>query len=261
MSDTVTAGIDKSAVLQQFIMHHVSNSQEWALPFFKVHLPAPLSLHGLMLLIGSALLILFVGVLCRKNDPVPRRWTSIIEVFALFVRNNLCIPNLGEEDGRRMAPLFCTFFFFILTLNLMGLVPLFAAATANVNVTASLALITLGFMIFGAIYRNGVMGFVQTFVPHGVPWPVLILLVPIEFLGIFIKAFALTIRLFANMLAGHIVIFSLLGMVYIFGLYGLPSIFLALGIYLLEVFVAFLQAYIFTLLSAMFIGQMYHPAH
>ncbi len=89
----------------------------------------------------------------------------------------------------------------------------------------------------------------------------LVLLVPLEFMGMFIKTFALTIRLFANMLAGHIVVYSIIGLVIVFGAAGLPSIFLALGINLLEVFVCFLQAFVFTLLSAIFINQIHHPAH
>ena len=160
-----------------------------------------------------------------------------------------------------MAPLFITFFFFILTLNLMGLIPLFATATSNVNVTASLALITLAFMIFGTIYKNGLLGFFQAFIPPGIPWPLLLIIVPLEFIGMFIKVLALTIRLFANMLGGHIAIFALLGLVVTYGLGGLPFMVLALGVYLLEVLVSVLQAYIFTLLSAVFIGMMYHPAH
>jgi F-type H+-transporting ATPase subunit a len=248
--------------VQSYIMHHVADSHEWALPFgLHIALPPFLSLHGLMVVLCAAFLLILFGVLYRKEDPVPRGITNLLEVFVLFIRNQIVYPNLGEEDGRRMLPLFCTFFFFILGLNLMGLIPLFSTATANVNVTASLALITLFFMIFGAMYKNGPVAFFKSFAPHGIPWPVLIILAPIEFAGLFIKAFALTIRLFANMLAGHIVIFSLLGLVVTFGVYALPAVALALGIYVLELFVAFLQAYIFTLLSAMFIGQAYHPAH
>jgi F-type H+-transporting ATPase subunit a len=116
-------------------------------------------------------------------------------------------------------------------------------------------------MIFGAIFRNGLGGFVKGFVPHGIPWPVLIIVVPIEVAGLFIKAMALAIRLFANELAGHIVIFSLLGIMLMYGAAAFPMFVMALAIYLLEVFVAFLQAYIFTLLTALFIGQRYHPAH
>lgn len=242
-------------------MHHVTDSHHWALPFVDVHLPPWLSLHGVMLILGALLLILTFGLAFRRRDPVPSGFANLLEVFVKFVRDNISIANLGEEDGRRLAPLFCSFFFFILTLNLMGLVPVFATATGNVNVTAGLALVTLGFMIFGGIYRNGLGGFLHAFIPHGVPWPVLILLVPIEFMGMFIKAFALTIRLFANMFAGHIVVFALLGLVVIYGAPALPSVALALGIYLLEVFVCFLQAYVFTLLSAMFISQIHHPAH
>jgi len=253
--------VEKNDAVQAFISHHTSDSQEWVIPFTHITLPDFLTVHGLMVLICAALLVTLIGLLYRRDDPVPRGLTNVLEVFVQFIRDGIAIPNLGSDDGRRMTPLLCSFFFFILGLNLMGLFPLFVTATSNVSVTAAMALITLSFMIFGSIYKNGVGGFVKCFVPHGVPWPVLILLVPIEFFSMFIKAFALTIRLFANMLAGHIVIFSLLGLVYVYGLVAFPAVALALGIYFLELFVAFLQAYIFTLLSAMFIGQMYHPAH
>ena len=260
-SAAASTAAEKGDAVQTFIMHHVSDSHEWVIPFTHIKLPDFLTVHGLMVLICATLLVTLFGLLYRRNDPVPRGLSNVLEVFVQFIRDGIAIPNLGSDDGRRMTPLFCSFFFFVLGMNLMGLVPLFATATSNVSVTAAMALVTLAFMVFGSIYKNGVGGFVKCFVPHGVPWPVLILLVPIEFAGMFIKAFALTIRLFANMLAGHIVIFSLLGLVYIFGAAAFPAVALALGIYFLELFVAFLQAYIFTLLSAMFIGQMYHPAH
>ena len=253
--------MDKTAAVHQYIMEEVQDSHEWVLPFVKIHLPGFLSLHGLMLILCASFLLILFGILYRKNDAVPRGLTNLLEVFVLFVRNQISITALGDKDGRKMAPLFCSFFFFILGLNLMGLVPIFRAATGNVNVTAALALVTLTFMIFGSIYRNGFVGFVKVFIPHGVPWPLLFLLMPIEFIGMFIKAFALTIRLFANMLAGHIVIYALLGLIVIFGWMALPAMGLAMGVYLLELFIAFLQAYIFTLLSAMFISQMVNPEH
>ena len=103
--------------------------------------------------------------------------------------------------------------------------------------------------------------FAKSYVPSGIPWPILIIIVPLEVLGVAIKCIALTIRLFANMFAGHIVVFSLLGLMVTFGAAALPAVVMALAIDLLEIFIALLQAYIFTLLSAMFIGQMYHPAH
>lgn len=265
------AGIDenplpamsRSEVVMDYIMKNAHDENAWYIfPFLKVPLDDLfLTKHALMLLIGAGFMfLLFIG-LYRRNDRVPHGLTNALEVFILFIRDQICIPNIGEKDGRKLTPLFCSFFFFILILNLMGLIPLFAGATANIGVTAGLALVTLSFMIFGTIYLNGLSGFTSALIPHGVPWPVLILLVPIEFAGLFIKAIALTIRLFANMLAGGIVIYALLGMVVIYGIAASPILGMALVIYLLKVFVAFLQAYIFTLLSAIFIGQMVHPAH
>ena len=248
--------------LSSYTMHHVMNSQEWHLPFLPtIYFPEWFSLHAMMLVLSSGILLLLFGVLYNHKARVPSGITNFLEVLVLFVRNEIAIANLGEKDGKKMAPLFCTFFFLILTLNLIGLVPGMSTATANINVTAALATITLSFMIFGCIYAKGLKGFCQAIIPAGVPVPFLFLLVPIEFIGLFIKAFALMIRLFANLLAGHIVILSLLGLIVVIGLTALPAIFLALFIYLLEILVAFLQAYIFTLLSSMFIGHMYHPDH
>jgi F-type H+-transporting ATPase subunit a len=158
--------------------------------------------------------------------------------------------------------MFCSIFFFILGLNLMGLIPVFATATGNINVTFALALGTLTLMFYAGITRNGVGGFVKSFVPHGIPFPVLLILVPLEFIGMFIKAFALMVRLFANMFAGHVVLFSILGLILMFGtLTAPPAVLMAVAIYMLELFIAFLQAYIFTFLSAIFIGQVMHPEH
>lgn len=249
-------------VLEDYVMHHVKNSQEWHLPFLPpIHLPNFLSLHGVMIIICAVFLVVLFGVFYDKKARVPHGLTNLLESFVVFIRDQIAIPSLGPEDGRAMTPLLCTFFFFILGLNLMGLIPIFSTATANISVTAALAAVTLVFMIGGAIYKNGLHGFAKALIPSGVPWPVLLILVPIEFLGIFIKAFALTIRLFANMLAGHIVIFSLIGLIGLFGYVALPSIAMALFISLLEVFIAFLQTYIFTMLSAMFMGLLYHPEH
>ena len=248
--------------LEEYILHHMQDSSQWRLPFLPpLQLPYFLSLHGLMLIIAAVFL---VGLFCfvyDKKARVPRRFTNLLEVLVIFIRDEIAVKSIGEEDGRRMTPFLCTMFFFILTLNLMGLIPIFSAATANPNVTGALAFFTLCFMIFGTIYKNGFKGFQKALVPAGVPKGILIILVPIEFLGLFIKAGALMIRLFANMLAGHMVIFAMLGLVLLLGLVALPSVLLAVCIGVLEVFIAFLQAYIFTLLTAVFIGQMYHPQH
>ena len=251
---------ERMDALQAYIMHHVQDGHEWALP--GVTLPVPgLTLHGLMLVIGAIFLLLLFTLGYRRQDKVPRGVGNVLELFVVFIRDQICIPNLGAKDGRKLTPLFCTFFFFIFMLNGMGLIPLFATATSNLGVTSALALITLGFMIIGGVVKNGPVGFVKIFVPGGIPWPILIMLTPLEILGMFTKAFALMIRLFANMLAGHIVIFSLVGLVYIFGWLALPALALAVGVYMLEILIAFLQAFIFTLLSAIFMGQLYHPSH
>lgn len=248
--------------LDDYIMHHVLNSQEWNLPFLSpIHLPQYLSLHAVMLILCALFLIVIFCLLYRKDGSAPHGLTNVLEVFILYIRDEIAVAFLGEKDGRRLTPLFCTFFFFILGMNLMGLIPIFLSATANINVTGGLAAISLGFMTLGCINKNGIKGFIKALVPHGVPGPILLIVVPIEFLSLFIRSFALMIRLFANMLAGHIAIMALLGLIVVMGLIALPVIVLAIFISLLEVFVAFLQAYIFTLLSAIFIGQMYHPEH
>jgi len=257
------ASDNKEFDLAQYIFDHVSDAAYWKpIPFApKIYLPEWLSLHGVMLIVAAILLILIFVGLYRKKDPVPRGLTAALEAVILFVRNEIAIQTLGEKDGKRLTPFLLTLFFTILTLNLMGLIPLFSTATANFNVTAGFALITLSVMIVGGIVKNGPIGFFKAFIPHGVPFFVLIILVPIEIAGLFIKATSLMIRLFANLLAGHIIILAMLGLVALFGVMGLPAIAGALFIYVLEILVAFIQAYVFTLLSALFIGQIFNPDH
>jgi F-type H+-transporting ATPase subunit a len=257
--------------IEEFIIHHLTDSDKWQpIPGIKIPLLSDLkagivdmslTLHVLMLLIAGTILFVLFGLLYKKKSGAPTGITNMLEVLVSFVRDEICINYLGEKDGKRLAPFFLNFFFLILVLNLMGLVPLFSTATANINVTAGFALITLSMMIIGGIIKNGPIGFVHVFLPPGVPPPLYIILFPIEVMGMFIKPFALTMRLFANMLGGHIVIYSLLGLIMSFGWAGTPSILLALFIYMLELLVAFIQAFIFTLLSAMFVGSMLHPSH
>ena len=175
-----------------------------------------------------------------KKQRVPRGFTNFLEFFVVYIRDEIAIKNLGEEEGRRMTPFLCTLFFFILVLNLMGSIPLFTAATANPNVTGALAFLTLCFMVFGTISKYGFKGFLKAITPSGIP--LLILPIPffMEFIGVFTKAFALMIRLFANMLAGHIMISCLLGMVLIMGLIGFPALVLVVCIAVFEVFVVIL---------------------
>lgn len=253
---------DPNFKIDEFIMHHLADSHVWHLPFLSpVELPRFLSLHGVMVLLCALMLIILLCVLYKKDQKFPSGLNTLLELFVEFIRDQIAIQAMGKKDGIRLTPLLCTIFFFILGLNLMGLVPLFSTATANLNVTGALACVTLFMLTVGVIWKNGIGGFFKAFVPSGVPAPILLLIVPLEFVGIFIKCFALMIRLFANMLAGHMVIYSLLGLVVMVGWLALPAVFLAVAISALEVFVAFLQAYIFTILTAVFIGQMMHPEH
>jgi F-type H+-transporting ATPase subunit a len=252
---------DRSAAIQEFIEYHLGDATGLHVPGVAGVLPGGLSLHGLMLLLAAALLTSALVLLARRRRDVPSGFGNLAEAFVEFIRDHIAIAYLGEDDGRRMTPYFCSLFAFILVANLFGLIPCLYTATANLSVTGALAALSLGFMIVGAMFKHGPVGFFAGLAPKGVPWPVLIILVPIEFVGLFVRAFALTIRLFANMLAGHIVLFFIVGLVFIFGYAALPVLAMAVGIYLLEVLIAFLQAYIFTLLSAVFIGQTYHPAH
>jgi F-type H+-transporting ATPase subunit a len=179
----------------------------------------------------------------------------------VFIRDDVAIPNLGEKDGLQFTPMLCTIFFFILTLNLLGIIPLFETATSNINVTFSLAFLIFVLLVFGTLLRNGLNGMWHALIPSTLPkWLIPFFLI-IEIASICVRSVALMIRLFANMIAGHMVIMSFLGLIIIFGWIAFPAIFLAIFIYCLEVFIALLQAYIFILLSAVFIGQMYHPDH
>lgn len=279
--------------LGQWIIHHLQNTpgwtpeglpNEWHLPFgLHIHLPTfepihvlglqvdlSITLHVVMMWIASLILILTFWLTFRKQQLVPRGMAAVLESVVLFIRDEIAIPNLGKENGKKLTPFLSTLFLFILTMNLMGLIPLFSTATGNISVTAALAIVTFLMTQFQGMKENGVIGYFKSLVPHGLPWPLLPIMIPIEIMGLFTKPFALAVRLYANMTAGHTVIFSLLGLIIIFGGVGgaalaggvAPvSIGFALFINLLELLIAFIQAYIFTMLSALFIGLAMHPEH
>jgi len=222
--------------------------------------PIPLTKH--MVFWGVAgLLLLWMGLAnARKVGGIPKGFANLLEVFIIFLRDQVVIPAMGEQVGRKWLPFFLTTFFFILFANLLGMVPWGVTATGNISMTGGLAIIILVLMFVAGIVYNGPVGFLKSFLPPGVPFFVLPILFVIELLGLFVKAFALCMRLFANMLAGHAVIAVF--MVLITSILIAPiSILGAVAISMLELFVAFLQAYIFTILSATFIGMMIHPSH
>lgn len=262
--------------LGDFITHHLKDSHEWNVLGYHVHLPTfkpvyifgiefdfSITMHVIMMWIASLTLIATFALLFRKKKLVPTGFAAALESIVLFVRDEIAIPNIGLKDGKRMTPFLATMFFFILVCNLMGLIPLFGTATGNITVTASLAIITfLTTQIMGMI-KNGFFGYFRSLMPHGIPFPLLFIIVPIEIFGLFTKPFALAMRLFANMIAGHTVIFALLGLIIALGsIFVSPfAVGFAVFINLLEILVALIQAYIFTMLSSLFIGMAMHPEH
>ena len=259
--------VERKTLVQDYIRHHVlyhvadGNPSVWNLPFIRVPALDVFRHDEVMLVAALGLLVAIFAFLYRRDREVPHGWSNLLELFVLFVRDQIVRPYFHEGDARRMAPVFCSFFFLILTLNLLGLCPLFSAATSNISVTGGLALVTAAFMIGGAVWKKGPVGFLKCFVPPGAPLPLMVILVPVEIISFFSRVFALAIRLFANVLAGHILIFALLSMVVLFGWAAFPVVFMVVGIYFFEIFMAMLQAYIFSLLSAIFISQMAYEGH
>jgi len=222
--------------------------------------------HVVAMWIAAALLLAVTLGAVRRRNLVPRGLYNFVELLVAFVRNEIAIKNIGERDADRFTPYLLTAFFFILFMNLFGLVPWSATATANLSVTVALALFTFFITQYAAIRSMGIGGYLAH-LTGGLPrsmWPLWFIMVPVEFLGLFTKPFALTVRLFANMVAGHFVILALLGLMYALGTQwlALGSVPMALAIFLLELFVALVQAYIFTMLSALFIGAgLVHHGH
>lgn len=256
------------AAVVHTLEHHLLDAPEYEI--FGLHIPLPtlhiagltikITKHVLMLFVAALLLILLITTAFRKRQVVPHGLANFFEVIVVFLRDEVVRPNMGKEDGDRFLPYFLTLFFFILFGNLLGLIPWGASPTGNINVTAGLALLTLLLMIVMGIIKNGPIGYLKTFIPPGVPVFVMPIIIPIEIIGLFIKPFALTMRLFANMLGGHAVVAAFLGLIAT-PLIAPISIAGAVAISMLEIFIGFLQAYIFVILSAVFIGMSMHPSH
>jgi len=220
-----------------------------------------------MMWIAAALLLLLVFRFAHRDATklVPTgTGANIIEVLVLFVRDEIAVKNIGKEEAPRYTSFLTTIFFFILTMNWLGLIPNLGSATGNLAVTAALALCTFTLTQVASIRSAGIGGYLKH-LTGGTPmwlWPIMI---PVEILGLFTKPFALTVRLFANMLAGHMVLFFLLGLIFMLHpALAVVSVPMATAIYFLEIFVGLVQAYIFTLLSALFIGMgvaMGHHGH
>ncbi len=256
---------DKQDAIQGFInhhvMHHAGSVDAWNLPFVHLNALEWFRYDSVMVFVVVALLVAVSFAVRRSYGTIPKGIAALAELYVVFIRDHIVYANFGAKEGRRFVSFFCTLFIFILTANLLGLIPIFSTATGNVSVTAGLATIFM-FTTLGALLRlRGLHGLKAAFVPPGLPGGLVPLMAVMEVVGFLSRTFALTVRLFANMLAGHIVIYSLLSLVVVVGWPALPSVLIAVAMYAFELFVAFLQAYIFSLLSAIFMNMMVNPEH
>ncbi len=256
-----------------WIMHHVLDSKYLDFePFFKIYLPEihlfgidfSITKHVVFLWIAAAILLLifyFVGKQYKKSF-LPKGLANSMELLVIFVRDEIARPTIGK-GYEKFLPYLLTVFFFILTCNFLGLIPYGATATSNISITAALAAMTFFVVQAGGIMKNGPIGYFKGLIPGGVPGWLLPIMFVVEILGLFTKPFALAVRLFANLTAGHIVIYALIGLIFIMQTFFVApvSVAFALFIYLLEILVALIQAYIFTMLSSLFIGMAVHQDH
>ena len=254
------------------IMHHISNSEP-LVPFTLFGMDMSITKHVIMLWVTGLLVttafLLGTRRYRREAHPVPTGFSNGLELIVDFVHNKIAVPNMGRQHARTWSPLLLAFFTLILTANLVGIVPFFdlipggGTATGNPVVTASLAIITFLAIIVAGSMEHGIVGHWKNLTPPGLPWPVLIILVPIELLSMLVRPFALTMRLAANMTAGHIAMLAILAPIFIMAnpWVGIVSVALNVGINFLELIISLVQAYVFTLLTAVFIGAAIHPAH
>ena len=304
------SGHSSGTLLEQVgdnIIHHVSNS---SLDHPLIHLPPIFGIdisvtkHVLMLWVVAALVSIFVIIpiqkYMKKEKPIPSGWMNAIEAIVSFIRDSIVKPNIGSKFTDTWAPMILTFFFFILFANGIGLVPIFdilgaanrflfnvpkgdehnfinallhggSTVTGNFMVTAGLATLTFFAIIIAGTKAHGFIAHWKNLVPKGLAMPVYIILIPIEIIGMFVKPFALTMRLAANMTGGHIALLAILSFMAIFAemfhsvVAGIGIAFvsvpMAAAISGLEIIVVLVQAYVFTLLSSVFIGMAIHVHH
>ena len=276
------------------IAHHIANSHEIELPGgLIIHLPdnwkIPLGTasngqpryldvsptkHLVFMLLAAALVTLVLTLSARNvaraqaSGRPPKGFAGAMEAMVLWVRQEVVLPNVGHH-GEGYAPYLITVFFFILAMNLLGLLPWGSTATSNISVTAALAIMAFFVIELTGMRTLGFKGYMNTifYLPPGLPGGpggaalkvlLLVVMTPIELIGKLAKPFALAVRLFANMTSGHVLVLALLGLTFLFQSWfvGIGASLLATGVMVLEVFVAFLQAFVFTLLTAVFIGLM-----
>ena len=302
--------VDPGAAQEKFdaattIIGHVANT---GLDHPIIHFPLVFGMdfsvtkHVFMVWVVAALIFVTVTAMVRRylaqGRLVPSGGMNALEAGVEFVRDAIVLPNVGKKWVMTWTPLLLTFFVFILVANAVGLIPIFdtlalldkfvfhtgehsflksllhggSTSTANFNVTAALATITFFAIIFAGTMAHGFIQHWKNLVPHGLAWPLYFLLIPLEFIGMLVRPFALTMRLAANMAGGHIAILAILSFVFIFAEMTASSLVgtgigfgfslpLSVAISGLEIIVVLVQAYVFTLLSAVFIGMAIHAHH
>lgn len=254
----------------ELIVHHLADHPVWTMGYMSAGGAGfAVTKHLVMMWVASAIVVGVVLAGAHGQGAFCRKLRSVLDALIVFIRQDIVEPALGHE-GRAFLPYFMTLFLFILLMNLLGLVPFGSTATGNISVTAALSLTTLALIHLTGIYKHGFVRHFGNLIPHGVPWWVAPLVFAIELMGYLTKSLALCIRLFANMTAGHLVILLFLGLILLFGssnpwaglfLVAPVSVGLALGLYALELIVALIQAYVFTMLTAIFVGGAVHPDH
>jgi F-type H+-transporting ATPase subunit a len=284
----------EKAAPPDFITPHISDGSKIDVPSFslkdnltrEIDLPkwAPIHIGSLTIDMSPTkhvVMIMIAGLLCMltlvtasaaqarmaATGKPPKGFANAIEAMVLYIRNEVILPNVGHH-GESFVPFCLTLFFFILFCNLLGLIPYGATATSNISVTATLAIVSFFVIEIAGIRALG-WGYLKTIVywpsdmPLGIKLPITFIMTPVEILGKFTKPIALSIRLFANMIAGHVVILALISIIFTFGLWTVAPfpVLAATGIMMLEIFVAFLQAFVFCLLVSVFIGQLREGAH
>jgi F-type H+-transporting ATPase subunit a len=261
-------GAEHEGGVAEHIFHHVSDETWVPLGVWigARHLDLSITKHVINMWIAAGILLIVLAFAVRRRALIPKGGYSLVELFVMFIRDEIAVKNIGHHADL-YTPYLCSAFFFILFMNLCGLLPIpamggfpgISTATGNLGITMVLALFTFVLTQVAGMRAQGAVGYWLHLVPSGVPmwlWPIMI---PVELLGLFTKPFALTVRLFANMVAGHIVIFFLIALTVLISPFVAPvSVAFALGIFMLELFVGLVQAYVFTMLSAVFIGMTQH---
>jgi F-type H+-transporting ATPase subunit a len=241
------------------VLEHLANSVYLPLKVFGLDISITKLSFNLWVVVGMVWAIFyFTG---RAARLLPGKWQTFIELLIEFVRNN--VTSVLEDEAERFFPFLFTLFSLILFSNLMGLLPGFLPPTSNINVTATLAVIVFLTAHFLGIRRFGFLKYVKSMVPAGVPKILFIFIIPIEIVSQLARPFSLAVRLFANLLAGHIIPIVLISLIFLFKNYLLAPLPLAgnvvLGLF--EIFISFIQAYIFAFLAAIYLASAIKPSH